>query len=60
MTTKPDVEQRVHQKIMKYGVEAVMHFAQDEIRYYTLYVEPVLLLQARVNIANGLCSRRVN
>jgi hypothetical protein len=54
MTAKPDVEQRVHQKIVKYGAEAITYFAPDEFQYYTLYVEPVLLMQAGVIFRENL------
>lgn len=41
--TLPDMEGRVHAKIMAYGLpEAILHFSEDERRYYDRYVEAIV------------------
>ena len=53
-----DVEARIYEKVKNYGTEAYMYFTQDELAFYTRYIEPTIFLQIRVNVEQGM--RRVN
>ena len=53
-----DVEARTMEKIKAYGSEAVMYFSGDEFSYYAKFIEPVILLQVKVNVEQGM--KRVN
>jgi hypothetical protein len=56
---QPDVETRVHRKIMDLGPGAIFEFTEDENRYYRDHVEPILRAITDYRTTAGLVTSRL-